>query len=213
MDAPRPTPLGGGSHVTAHSPPPNRRADDYDTDEIELVGISATHSLRAHMFEAAFAVATLVGGLLFFLSDHFQDRTVLGRVDIIDNVWYSLYVGGGVLILVGLWFDDRHVFHRLSVGRRVEVLGLFLTGTAAAVEAVTILSRLGVTRASLMTTALSVGCFHRASALLARPRLHVVIPVARRGGLPRGTPAARAARDARDVRATRHDARPPPGGD
>jgi hypothetical protein len=173
--------------VTGHPPPPNRRAADYDTDEIELVGISATHSLRAHMFEAAFAVATLVGGLLFFLSDHFQDRTVLGRVDIIDNVWYSLYVAGGVLILVGLWFDDRHVFHRLSVGRR-----------------------LGVTRASLMTTALSVGCFHRASALLARPRLHVVIPVARRGGLPRGTPAARAARD---VRATRHDARPPPRGD
>jgi hypothetical protein len=157
---------------------PWRRETDRDTNELELVGVPPVHHLRAHFFEAAFAVATVISGILFFASPAFVQRTTIGRdVPYIADVWYALYIVGGLQILIGLWFDNRPVFGRFGVGRRIEVLGVFLTGTAALVEAVTVYGHVGVSRAALMATALCLGCFHRAVALLARPRLHVVIPI------------------------------------
>jgi hypothetical protein len=161
----------------------DRRADEPATTDELLLAVPPIQHIRAHVFEFAFAVVTLISGILFFADSGFVHRTVLGR-DLhanLDEVWYTLYIIGGVQILLGLYFDSRPVFGRFALGRRIEVAGVILTGTAATVEALTLYVYVGVGRAALMTTALAFGCFHRAIVLWIRPRIFAPVPV---GGLP-----------------------------
>jgi hypothetical protein len=172
-------------HITRHPPaPPPPPPDERDptTDELLLAAIPPGKHIRAHMFEFAFAAAALISAVLFFADPGFVHRTTIGRnVPAVDELWYALYAIGGILVLIGVYYDSRPILYGRGVtGRRIEVAGLILCGTAAAVDALAQLHYVGVSRSFLVAAAFAAGCFNRAHLLWVRyPRLHVPVPAGR----------------------------------
>lgn len=98
----------------------------YDTDRRHF----RRSYFRSNAFEVFAAFAAVMAGVAFVLvPGAIEGSTVARQAGALSALWGLLYGLGGLVVLVGLWM----------LSARVEVIGLFLLGAAAAIDGIALL--------------------------------------------------------------------------
>lgn len=147
------------------------------SDEICLV-IDPVDHIRAHFLEFLLAASMVIRAVVYYAFPGSLANTAVGHaIEPADLVWNLLYCIGGILVMVGLWYDHRMIRGDVQ-GLRVEVVGLTLAVTAAVVEAVAIASDIGFAVGRHLTLAVIIfGFGHRIVMVGAPLRDHVPVSV------------------------------------
>jgi hypothetical protein len=136
--------------------------------------------LRAHPFEEYIAYAAILRALAFFYDPTSLARSPIGHaLHPYDQVWNTLSLAGGVLVIAGLLMDHR-IYWRVQ-GIAVESCGLVFLATSVIVNVLAIISEVGFTRGGILTSLVLLlvlrPLWRRAMALRNQPRLHIPVPV------------------------------------
>lgn len=115
--------------------------------------------LEAHVFELLIGVLTVVSALTFFASPGDLARTPIGHaVHPFDTAWNALYLGGGILVAVGI----------LRPSYRLELAGLLFLSSAIAGAGAAIALEVGTRGASSISiyAATAAACIVRITVIL-----------------------------------------------
>lgn len=132
-------------------------------------------NFRAHGFEGfCLGASSVTYSVIYFLWPHELAGSIIGTPRSVALLWNLMYFVGGLIVIIGLFLDDRCVF-RVVIGRKIEAMGLALLLGALAINFITSL-RLGFAPGQVIIFWLFIASADRLASTLARSR--IMAPVA-----------------------------------